>query len=178
MKTCLPIILILFSSINLFSQKDIFHPKPIGEPLRAYILESESKDSVKLVVNDDGRIIKTLPLSDPIFVTITGEKHNNFIVSEAYTLFTSCILPMSGAIIKKKYFKTMFRPAGEDQILVYKNEDSALPYTRFEFEGVEAQIVKIGRERVKVEIVTPAGKKLKGWVKREQLCGNPLTTCP
>jgi hypothetical protein len=146
--------------------------------MRAYILDSESSDSVRLGVNDDGRIIKTLALSDPIFVTIIGEKHNSFIVSEAYTLFNSCKLPSSGAMIKKKYFKTMFRPAGEDQILVYKNEDSALPFTRFEFEGVEAQIVKIGRDRVKVEIITAGGKKIKGWVKREQLCGNPLTTCP
>ena len=72
----------------------------------------------------------------------------------------------------------MFRPAGDDQILVYKNEDSTLPFFRFEFEGVEAQIVKIGRDRVKVEIITANEKKLKGWVKREQLCGNPLTTCP
>ena len=178
MKKYLLILIVLFSGFNLFSQKDIFYPKPIVEPLRAFILDSESSDSVKLIVNEGDRIIKILPLSDPIFVSITGEKHNNYIVSEAYTLFASCKLPSSGAMIKKKYFKTMFRQADEDQILVYKNEDSVLPYTRFEFEGVEGRILKIGGERVKLEIITIDGKKIKGWVKREQLCGNPLTTCP
>lgn len=177
MKKYFVFFIIIVSGMNLFSQKDTFHPKPILEPLRAYILESESTDSVKLVVNDGNRIVKSLPLSDPIFVTIIGEKHNNFIVSEAYTLFTSCKLPESGAIIKKKYFKTMFRPAGEDQILVYKNEESVVPFTRFKFEGVEGRILKLGNKRVKVEIITTDGQKLKGWVKREQLCGNPLTTC-
>lgn len=178
MKKHFILIIAILSSFNLFSQKDIFHPKPIGEPLRAYILDSETSDSVKLIVNDRNKTIKSMPLSDPLFVTIIGEKHNSFIVREAYSLFTSCKLPESGAMIKKKYFKTMFRLAGEDQIMVFKNENSALVFTRFEPEGVEAQVQKIGRERVEIEIVNREGKNIKGWVKRIQLCGNPLTTCP
>lgn len=142
--------------------------------LDAYI-DDPSKTATNIRKTPGGEVVLQLPYGkDDYFLTIVGQKDGWFKVNSIEGIEVSYDLPEGGVWIHNSVVGASTRNYANQKITMYKldTEKSAVVGT-INIESA-VHVLSVCQQWVEVELVE---NKKRGWIKKEWICGNPLTTC-
>lgn len=142
--------------------------------LDAYI-DDPSKTATNIRKTPGGEVVLQLPYGkDDYFLTIVDQKDGWFKVSSIEGIEVSYDLPEGGAWVHNSVVGAGTRNYGNQHIVIYllaSENSKKLDVIKIE---TAVHVLEICNDFVKIKTAT--GNQV-GWVKKEWICGNPLTTC-
>ena len=142
--------------------------------LDAYI-EDPSETATNVRKTPGGEVVLELPYAqDDYFLTIVDQKGDWFQVNSIEGIEESYDLPDGGAWVHNSVVGASTRNYANQEIVLYSSDDENAKKIDVISTEIALHILAVCGEWVKVK--TEPDHSV-GWIKKEWICGNPLTTC-
>lgn len=147
--------------------------------LNAYVADPDAEGPTHVRDEPDGKIVLKLNQEEPYMVNIIAQRQGWFEISSV-TCFTSDLeLPSGPLWMHPSVLAATTRNYGPDEkIPVYaypqKNESFIEDYLVGE---TEIRFIEFYFDFAHIHVESD-GKTVDGWIEKNWICGNPVTTCP
>ena len=148
----------------------------LNDTIRAYI-DDPTNLSTNVRNNPEGQVILELPKDADYFIYIIAQKNRWFLVHEIHGVESNLDIPGGKGWIHGSVIGFGTRNYGGESLGLFSEPDSLSDLVTTIDHESGVRLVEIKEGWIKVEWEDDYGLWFQGWIRKEWLCGNPLTNC-
>jgi SH3-like domain-containing protein len=177
-KLQLKIAILLFFVVIIFIQKSYNQNGLENILLTAYVQDPDTENPTNIRKDPGGEILVSLKKSGEYMVEIVGQKNAWFKINKIQVFDTEDVdIPGKTGWMHYSVLAVRTRNYADQSLNVYSLPDKKSKITAVIKEETEVRFKKINKGYVLILFTDNKGKNVKGWIKKDWLCGNPVTNC-
>lgn len=144
----------------------------------AYVKDPDLINPTNIRKSPGGEVITELEKGSDYMVEIIGQKNGWFKISRVDVFDNNAVdVPGQFGWMHYSVLAVRTRNYANQKLNVYSSPDKTSKTAGVIKEETEVRFMKIYKDYVFIHFTDSNGKKVEGWIKKEWLCGNPVTNC-
>ncbi|MGE5355934.1 MAG: SH3 domain-containing protein [Deltaproteobacteria bacterium] len=169
---------LFFFVVFVFIQKSHTQNGPENILLTAYVQDPDKENPTNIRKDPGGEILISLKKSGEYMVEIIGQKNAWFKINKIQVFDTEAVdIPGKTAWMHFSVLAVRTRNYADQSLNVYSLPNMKSKITAVIKEETEVRFKKINNDYVLIRFTDSKGKNVEGWIKKDWLCGNPVTNC-